>query len=129
MNKALTPEQLFRGLADATRLRILHLIGDQEVCVCYFVEALGVGQPKVSRHLAYLRRVGLVETRRDGLWIHYRLAKLNDPKAERIVQDAIGWTHQLAQAKKDLSKFAVACCRPQKFVTLAGAPVPAAVVR
>lgn len=122
--KAPNPEDLFRALADETRLRILHLIGDQEVCVCFFVEALGKGQPKISRHLAYLRRTGLVEARRDGRWIHYRLAKLNDPKAERIVKDAIAWTHEMARAKKDLSRFTVACCQPQRFVTLGGAPLP-----
>lgn len=125
--RALNPEDLFRALADETRLRILHLIGDQEVCVCFFVEALDLDQPKISRHLAYLRRVGLVETRRDGKWIHYRLATLNDPKAERTVKDAIAWTHESAQAKRDLARFKVACCQPQKFVTLQGAPVPTSI--
>lgn len=110
-------------MADETRLRILHLIGDQEVCVCFFVEGLDMPQPKISRHLAYLRRVGLVDTRRDGKWIHYRIAKLA-PNAERIVKDALTWTHELADAKKDLARFKVACCQPQKFVTLQGAPVP-----
>lgn len=123
--KPLNPEELFRALADETRLRILHLIGDQEVCVCYFVETLDVTQPKISRHLAYLRRTGLVETRRDGKWIHYRLATLKDSKAERIVKDAIAWTHELAQGKKDLARFEVACCQPQKFISLQGAPAPA----
>jgi ArsR family transcriptional regulator len=123
--KTLTPEALFRGLADETRLRILHLLGDQEVCVCYFVEALGVNQPKISRHLAYLRRTGLVETRRDGLWVHYRMARLNDTIARRILDDAMAWTRELTQAKRDLAKFKVACCQPQKFVSLEGAPLPA----
>ena len=121
--KALNPEELFKALADETRLRILHLIGDHEVCVCFFVEALNVPQPKISRHLAYLRRVGLVDTRRDGKWIHYRIAKLA-PKADRIVKDALALTHELADAKKDLARFEIACCQPQKFVTLQGAPVP-----
>ena len=121
--KVLNPEELFKALADETRLRILHLIGDQEVCVCFFVEALNVPQPKISRHLAYLRRVGLVDTRRDGKWIHYRLAKLG-AKADEIVKDAIAWTHELTDAKKDLARFEVACCQPQKFVTLQGAPIP-----
>lgn len=122
--KTLNPEELFRALADETRLRILHLISDQEVCVCYFVEALDVGQPKISRHLAYLRKAGLVETRRDGKWIHYRLAQLKDVKAERMLKAAIAWTHELSQAKKDLARFEVACCQPQNFVTLQGAPAP-----
>lgn len=127
--KALNPEDLFRALADETRLRILHLIDDQEVCVCFFVEALEELQPKISRHLAYLRRVGLVQTRRDGQWIHYRRAKLGDPKAELIVSDTIAWIHERAQAKKDLAKFEVACCQPQQFVTLEGAPLPTPIAR
>jgi ArsR family transcriptional regulator len=72
-------ERLFKGLADATRLRILGLLLTGEVCVCHIHESLKIPQPKASRHLAYLRRSGLVETRREGLWIHYRLAKLPDP--------------------------------------------------
>ena len=72
-------EGLFRALADATRLRILGLLLTGEVCVCDIHESLKIPQPKASRHLAYLRRSGLVETRREGLWIHYRLGKLADP--------------------------------------------------
>ncbi len=125
--KGLSPEELFRALADETRLRILHLLGDQDVCVCFFVEAMQESQPKISRHLAYLRKVGLVETRRDRLWIHYRRAKLRDPKAESIVNDAIAWVHERSQAKRDLAKFELACCEPQRFVTLEDAPIPAPV--
>src|SRR5215470_8269105 len=66
-------EALFRALADRTRLRLLNLIADREICVCYFVEILRLSQPKVSRHLAYLRRAGIVASRRDGKWMHYRL--------------------------------------------------------
>jgi ArsR family transcriptional regulator, arsenate/arsenite/antimonite-responsive transcriptional repressor len=72
-------ESLFKALADATRLRILGLLLAGEVCVCDIHESLKVPQSKASRHLAYLRRSGLVETRREGLWIHYRLGKLADP--------------------------------------------------
>src|SRR5881275_1785301 len=71
-------EVFFKALADATRLRILGLLLTGEVCVCHIHESLRITQPKASRHLAYLRRSGLVETRRDGLWIHYRLATLDD---------------------------------------------------
>jgi ArsR family transcriptional regulator len=120
----LGPPDLYRGLADETRLRILHLIGDREVCVCYFVQVLNLSQPKVSRHLAYLRRSGLVEARREGKWIHYRVASLKDPKAAQALKDAIAWTHELPQAKRDLARFDMACGRPQKFVVLQGAPVP-----
>src|ERR1051325_4171319 len=66
-------ELLFRALADRTRLRLINLMGDNEVCVCFFVEALKMSQPKISRHLAYLRRAGIVGVRREGKWMHYRL--------------------------------------------------------
>lgn len=69
------PDLLFRAFADPTRLRLLHLLSAGELCVCDLVEVLEVPQPKVSRHLAYLRRAGLVCARRDGLWSHYRLAE------------------------------------------------------
>ena len=72
-------ETLFKALADATRLRILGLLLAGEVCVCDIHKSLKIPQPKASRHLAYLRKAGLVDTRRDGLWIHYRLGTLTDP--------------------------------------------------
>jgi len=81
-------EALFKSLGDATRLRILGLLLTGEVCVCDIHESLKIPQSKTSRHLAYLRRSGLVETRRDGLWIHYRLGTLPDPVLAAIV-DAV----------------------------------------
>jgi len=72
-------ETLFKALGDVTRLRILGLLLAGEVCVCDIHESLKIPQSKASRHLAYLRRSGLVETRRDGLWIHYRLGSLAGP--------------------------------------------------
>jgi ArsR family transcriptional regulator len=77
-------EGFFKALGDATRLRILGLLLNGEVCVCHIHESLNVSQPKVSRHLAYLRDAGLVETRRDGVWIHYRLADLADPLRKTV---------------------------------------------
>src|ERR1043165_6919730 len=76
-------ETLFKALADATRVPILGLLPSGEVCVCDIHESLKIPQPKASRHLAYLRRSGLVDTRRDGLWIHYRLAGQPDPPRRR----------------------------------------------
>src|SRR5215470_129896 len=81
-------EQLFKALADATRLRILGLLLGGEICVCHIHESLRISQPKASRHLAYLRRAGLVATRRDGLWIYYRLADVRDPIL-RTIRDAV----------------------------------------
>src|SRR5438876_9703090 len=72
-------ERLFQALADSTRLRILGLLLTGEVCVCDIYESLRISQPKASRHLAYLRRAGLVQTRRKGLWIYYRLSDATDP--------------------------------------------------
>ena len=71
-------ERLFKALADPTRLRLINLLGDEELCVCSCVEILNTNQPKISRHLAYLRRAGLVTARRDGKWTHYRLTQPTD---------------------------------------------------
>src|SRR5687768_18466789 len=95
---------LFKALADPTRLRILGLLLTGEVCVCDIHESLKIPQPKASRHLAYLRRSGLVETRRDGLWIHYRLATAPDPVIGAIT-DAVrhALTH-VDSIKKDAER-------------------------
>src|SRR4249920_1529012 len=97
-------ETLFKALADATRLRILGLLLTGEVCVCHIHESLKISQPKASRHLAYLRRCGLVDTRREGLWIHYRLAQPADPVIG-AVEDAVrhALTHSPA-VRRDLVK-------------------------
>jgi len=71
--RAISADRLFRAFSDPTRLRILSLLRRGELCVCELVGVLGVPQPTASRHLAYLRRAGLVEARKDGLWMHYRL--------------------------------------------------------
>src|SRR5689334_23478133 len=77
-------ELIFKALADNTRLRLIHLLGDEELCVCSCVEVLKTNQPKISRHLAYLRRAGLVAARRDGKWTHYRLTQPADTHVARI---------------------------------------------
>jgi ArsR family transcriptional regulator, arsenate/arsenite/antimonite-responsive transcriptional repressor len=107
-------ETLFKALADATRLRILGLLLAGEVCVCDIHESLKIPQPKTSRHLAYLRRTGLVETRREGLWIHYRLGKMSDSVLGAIV-DAV--RHALTHSdtvKRDAERLQrrTGCCVP-----------------
>lgn len=82
-------EAVFKALADKTRLRILALLGNNEVCVCHIHGSLGLPQPTVSRHLAYLRKSGLVEVRRDGVWMHYRVSASLDPAAQRVAAAAI----------------------------------------
>lgn len=76
------------ALADPTRLRILALLADEEVCVCHIHDSLDIPQPTASRHLAYLRRTGLVDTRRQGLWVHYRIAATLEPHVRHAV-DAV----------------------------------------
>ena len=68
------PDQYFRSLADETRLRCITLLAEHdELCVCELTHALGLPQPKVSHHLANLRKAGLVADRKAGLWVYYRL--------------------------------------------------------
>ena len=80
---------MFKALADKTRLRILALLGNNEVCVCHIHDSLGVPQPTVSRHLAYLRRTGLVAARRDGVWMHYQVSTSLDPVVQHVVDAAV----------------------------------------
>src|SRR6478609_465675 len=84
-------ETLFKALADRTRLRLIGLLGDQEVCVCFLVEILKTSQPKISRHLAYLRRAQIVAARREGKWMHYRLAEPPDPTAKKFLSEVRTW--------------------------------------
>jgi ArsR family transcriptional regulator, arsenate/arsenite/antimonite-responsive transcriptional repressor len=99
-------------------------MGDQEICVCYFVEILNQPQPKISRHLAYLRNAGIVTTRRDG---KYRIVMPPNDGAARVLQDILQWFKEEKTMQADRAKLTKACCMPQKFVTLQGAPLPAPV--
>src|SRR5689334_3562013 len=89
--KIFDKEVFFKTLADRTRLRLLNLMGNGEVCVCFFVEILKINQPKISRHLAYMRRAGIVDTRRDGSWMHYRILQPSDADAARVLEDVLAW--------------------------------------
>jgi ArsR family transcriptional regulator, arsenate/arsenite/antimonite-responsive transcriptional repressor len=120
-------ELLFRALADHTRLRLLNLVADKEICVCYFVEILGMSQPKISRHLAYLRRAGLVASRRQGRWMHYRLVPPVDPVASAILKEALAHLRQQPELHKDLSKLDDACCNPFPRKWMRNAPQPSLV--
>lgn len=106
-------ELLFRALADRTRLRVINLIGDEEVCVCFLVEALNSNQPKISRHLAYLRRAGLVSSRRDGKWIHYRVCEPGNTNAARVFAEVRDWLASTAEMHDDKIRFEKLCCAPQ----------------
>jgi ArsR family transcriptional regulator len=98
-------EDVFKALADKTRLRILALLGNNEVCVCHLHESLGVPQPAVSRHLAYLRRTGLVAARRDGVWMHYQVSKSLDPVVQNVVSAAVDALGQLPATASDRKQF------------------------
>jgi ArsR family transcriptional regulator len=108
-------ETFFLALADKTRLRIINLIGDGEVCVCFFTETLEELQPKISRHLAYLRRAGFVKTRRDGKWIYYRLAEPKDEAASRILSEIQAWMATDGQMQKDRERLAQIYAGPEKM--------------
>ena len=116
--------RLFAALADPTRLRLLNLMNGREVCVCYFVEVLNQGQPKISRHLAYLRRAGIVEARREGKWMHYRIERPADTRAAAILDVTLKSFETDRNMQADLARLGKACCEPQRFVTLQGAPTP-----
>jgi ArsR family transcriptional regulator len=105
---------LFAALADPTRLRLLNLMAGHEVCVCHFVEILGQSQPKISRHLAYLRNAGIVSARREGKWVNYSMRPLADQAAASIlaaVVAALGIDEQMRDDLRKLSqvKFGVVC--------------------
>src|SRR5262245_8928704 len=82
-------ETLFLALADKTRLRILNLMGKDEICVGHLVEVLGESQPKSSRHLAYLRNAGVVSVRRDGKWMHYHIEEPSDDTAAEVLRELL----------------------------------------
>ncbi len=108
-------ETLFKALADRTRLRILNLLLAGEVCVCDIHDTLGIPQPKASRHLAYLRSSGLVDARKDGQWVHYRLSSSTDPIVG-VIRDAV--THALGHVdavRKDAARLEkrTGCCVPE----------------
>jgi ArsR family transcriptional regulator len=124
--KSLTMEKLFRVLADRTRLRLLSLMTGQEICVCYLVEVLKTSQPKISRHLAYLRRSGIVAARREGRWMHYRVVPPSDPAAARILEEVQRRLAEDRAMQQDRARLVKACCMRQKLVRLSKAPPPAA---
>ena len=123
-SKGFDMERFFAALADRTRLRLLNLMALDEICVCFFVEVLGTNQPKISRHLAYLRRAGLVEVRRDGKWMHYRLAEPPDERAARVFREVLAWLAEDSGMRRDRQSLTRICCSTRLPVQLQGAPRP-----
>ena len=115
---------LFQALADRTRLRLLHLMAQGEICVCYFVEVLGESQTKISRHLAYLRRAGVVAARRDGKWMHYRIVRPTDAQQARVLDCALDAAAVDRQMIRDQVALQRACCATRLPAPLQHAPKP-----
>src|SRR5690349_21054835 len=119
-------EMLFQALGDRTRLRLLNLMADGEVCVCFFVEVLDELQPKISRHLAYLRNAGLVNTSRDGKWISYSIALPRNPTVRTAFDAVMATLQNDRELQRDRAALARACCSPRAPEQLRRAPRPTA---
>lgn len=119
--------RVFAALSDHTRLRLLNLMNGREVCVCYFVEILGQSQPKISRHLAYLRGAGIVAARREGKWMHYRITVPSHDGAAQLLRQTLDVLREERAMQADQARLAKACCAPQRFSALDGVPVPSSV--
>ena len=117
-------ERLFQALGDNTRLRLLNLMGEQEICVCYFVEILGGPQPKISRLLSYLRSAGIVAARREGKWMHYRIVMPPHIGAAQILKQTLAWLKEEKAMQADRARLTKACCSPLKYALLDSAPLP-----
>lgn len=110
----MTPESFFRALSDLTRLRCLVLLQRAgELCVCELTEALELSQPKISRHLANLREAGMVEDRRDGLWVFYRLHEELPSWAVAILQVSVASLFAQAPFAGDLARLHPMTMRPR----------------
>ena len=119
-DKGVDLELFFSALADKTRLRLLNLLRDGEVCVCFFAGTLDTNNPKISRHLAYLKRASLVTARRDGKWMHYTLQTPTDPKAREVFDATMEMLADDATMKKDRERLVAFCCSPNAPVLIKG---------
>lgn len=117
-------ETFFMALADKTRLRLLNLMREGEICVCFFTEVLGDSQPKISRHLAYLRNAGLVETRRDGKWMNYRLVRPQNKLAGQVLEDTLSWLKSDEKMRDDYEKLSAICHTADAPPAITRAPKP-----
>lgn len=114
------PELFFSALADRTRFRLLNLMRDGEVCVCFFAETLGTNNPKISRHLSYLKRASLVNARRDGKWMHYSLRKPQDKNAAQVFEATMRMLESDVEMKRDRKQLADFCCSTEGPVAIQG---------
>lgn len=112
------PELFFAALADRTRLRLLNLLRNGEVCTCFFADTLETNDPKISRHLAYLKRAGLVKGRRDGKWVHYSLIEPKDSAAREIFHATMEMLANDRTLAADLKRLDKVCCSPAAPVSI-----------
>jgi ArsR family transcriptional regulator len=113
--------RLLKAFADPARLRLLTLLSERrEVCVCHLHDALMLPQPKVSRHLAYLRKHGLVDGRKAGLWVYYRLASPADPLHRQMIHALTAHLLDGEVARQDLERLdsLISCCDPPRDTPL-----------
>ena len=118
--KEMDLELFFSALADRTRLRLLNLLREGEVCVCFFAGTLDTNNPKISRHLSYLKRARLVAARRDGKWMHYSIQKPSDRTAAELFDTTMKILEDDAEMKRDRKKLAEFCCSPNAPVLIKG---------
>jgi ArsR family transcriptional regulator len=111
-SKSIGLDSLFAALADTTRLRLLNLMAGREVCVCHFVDILGQSQPKISRHLAYLRNAGIVAARREGKWMHYSICPVADEPASAVLAASLAALGSDQQMQADRARLDRVCCVP-----------------
>jgi len=112
----MTPESMFNLLSDPTRLRALMLIQSEgEVCVCELTHALQESQPKISRHLALMRDAGIVEARREGTWMHYRLGTSLPGWARHIVESSHAHLSDVAVYRRDAQRLSRMNNRPERI--------------
>src|ERR687896_757039 len=112
-------ESFYMALADKTRLRLLNLMRDEEVCVCFFTEVLGDSQPKISRHLAYLRNSGLVRARRDGKWMHYSIIEPEEEGGKIVLRNVLHWLDEQPELRSERARYKTVCCTPELLVQIA----------
>lgn len=120
-------EAILKALADPLRLRILALVAEHEVCVYYLVEVLHTIQPLVSRQLSFLRGAGLVEARRDGKWIHYRVLMPKNQAAAAVLTETLRQFRITRQSQNDLAR--LAACSQRESWQSKGVPSPQQIKR
>jgi len=102
--------QFHAAMADETRLRLLRLMQNREICVCHMQGVLQTNQPKISRHLAYLKRARLVEARQDGKWTHYKV-KRHDSETNELLARSLAQFAKHPKARQDAKRLQkVICC-------------------